>query len=426
MKKRRKKKLWQFPWAYKESVLFLAGLCFTGIVLQVLCGEFPLELLSYPVNIYCGLFIIISLSFFSFWSNNYIYQWISGIPFSVTVLGFFMLLSLFMGLIPQSALDEATIFSQLIIKLGFNSMTSSWLFAIVYSLSLISLGALIIRRSKKFKWSDYAFYLNHFGLWMILFFAGLGAADIKKFQMYVNKGETEWRVYNKNGESLELPLAIRLNDFVMEEYKPKLVIIDKKGKPLPVENPDYVQIEAKHSVTSIMGEYEVLVQRYIHDAMRKDNYFEERKMTGSCPAALVKIKSNKTGFTKEGWISSGSPYIIYQTLQLDSLHTLVMTQPEPKKFLSDITVTKKPNNKEKVSEQISYLLEVNKPIKIGDWSIYQYGYDEKAGKVSNYSSFELVYDPWVNYVYIGMIILALGSISLLWKGNKTNSNYDLG
>ncbi|MCC8173225.1 MAG: hypothetical protein LIO65_02175 [Odoribacter sp.] len=58
--------------------------------------------------------------------------------------------------------------------------------------------------------------------------------------------------------------------------------------------------------------------------------------------------------------------------------------------------------------------------------LYQYGYDTEAGKLSTYSAIELVYDPWVNFVYIGIGLLALGSICMLWGGKKRkNTVYEM-
>ena len=89
-----------------------------------------------------------------------------------------------------------------------------------------------------------------------------------------------------------------------------------------------------------------------------------------------------------------------------------MTKADPKRFLSDITVITKDG------EKIRTTLEVNSPLRVGSWVIYQYGYDEDLGALSNYSSFELVYDPWIYVVYCGLIMLCLGSVFLIWLGRK--------
>ena len=111
---------------------------------------------------------------------------------------------------------------------------------------------------------------------------------------------------------------------------------------------------------------------------------------------------------------------LYMTLPLDSQYCVVMTQAEPKRFMSDVTVITE--HEDDVNAQI----EVNKPLKVGDWMIYQYGYNTQAGKASTYSSFELVYDPWLWSVYIGIILFAMGSVCLLWSGNKkTKKEHDV-
>ncbi len=89
-----------------------------------------------------------------------------------------------------------------------------------------------------------------------------------------------------------------------------------------------------------------------------------------------------------------------------------MTRPEPKRFASDIGVYTRSG------KSVRHLLEVNKPLSIDDWTIYQYGYDNEMGKASAYSSFELVYDPWLKLVYVGIVLFALGSLCLFWTGRK--------
>src|SRR5699024_1780613 len=114
-----------------------------------------------------------------------------------------------------------------IIKLGLRQITSSWPFVIIYGFTLFVLGLVIAKRIHRFKWSDYGFYLNHLGLWLFLFAAGLGSADRLRYVMYVEEGEVEWRVFDEQENMLELDIAIELHDFIMEEYPPKLAIINK-------------------------------------------------------------------------------------------------------------------------------------------------------------------------------------------------------
>ena len=50
--------------------------------------------------------------------------------------------------------------------------------------------------------------------------------------------------------------------------------------------------------------------------------------------------------------------------------------------------------------------------------IYQYDYDKQAGRMSAYSSFELVYDPWLVPAYVGLAMLMAGSAAMLWSGRR--------
>jgi len=407
-----KRHIWQFPWRYTESIFIVLGMIIVGFALQLVLGKFDFILLGNPVNLVAGSITILFLILFAFARNTHFYQWFSGVPFAVSLIGGLLALGIIMGLVPQmQKLDPHT--HDIWTRLGFRQITSSWAFVLVYILTVLSLGSLIVRRLLKFNMKDYAFYFNHIGLWVLLVATGLGAADLKRYVMYVYEGETEWRVYNDNGDVLELPIAIQLNDFIMEEYPPKLTIIDRQtGEPQPLEKPEYYQID-ENNPEGKLGRWTVQIEQYIHQAVRNsDSTYTEVPMPGSTPAALVSVEDTQTREIKKGWVCGGNPSQLYMVLALTDEYSLVMTQPEPKRFISDIQIY---TDDEKTAQAI---LEVNKPLKLGSWMIYQYGYDNVAGKASPYSSFELVYDPWLPGAYIGIILFALGSVCLMWSGNK--------
>lgn len=228
MNNKTKRTIWQFPWRYTESIMMVIGLIVVGFALQLFVGKVDFFQLAYPVNLIIGGSIILFLLLFSFARNSQFYQWFSGVPFSVSLIGGLLILGIAMGLIPQmQKLDPHA--HDMWTLLGLRQVTSCWPFVLVYFVTLLSLGSLIIRRLIRFDWRDYAFYFNHIGLWILLFASGLGAADLRRYVMYVYEGETEWRVYNDNQDILELPIAIQLNDFVLEEYPPKLAVIDRES-----------------------------------------------------------------------------------------------------------------------------------------------------------------------------------------------------
>ena len=79
----------------------------------------------------------------------------------------------------------------------------------------------------------------------------------------------------------------------------------------------------------------------------------------------------------------------------------------PKRFASDITVITEDG------KSVRGTVEVNKPLKVNGWKIYQYGYDVKSGAESPYSTFQLVRDPWILWVYIGIFMMIAGALCLM-------------
>ena len=63
-------------------------------------------------------------------------------------------------------------------------------------------------------------------------------------------------------------------------------------------------------------------------------------------------------------------------------------------------------------------IEVNRPMEIEGWKIYQLSYDETKGRWSDISVFELVRDPWLPVVYTGIIMMMAGAICLFVSAQK--------
>ena len=83
-----------------------------------------------------------------------------------------------------------------------------------------------------------------------------------------------------------------------------------------------------------------------------------------------------------------------------------MPNREPKHFASSVTVYTKSGKTEDA------VIEVNKPLSVDGWKIYQTSYDSAMGKWSQNSVFELVKDPWLPAVYTGFVMMLAGAIFL--------------
>ena len=88
----------------------------------------------------------------------------------------------------------------------------------------------------------------------------------------------------------------------------------------------------------------------------------------------------------------------------------------PKRFASDIQILTQ------TGKNILTTVEVNKPVEVDGWKIYQYGYDTQMGARSQTSILELVSDPWLSLVYTGIYMMLAGAVCMFLFGGKNNGN----
>lgn len=86
---------------------------------------------------------------------------------------------------------------------------------------------------------------------------------------------------------------------------------------------------------------------------------------------------------------------------------------QPKRYASEIVVRTKSGDVKHT------IVDVNKPVRINGWKIYQYGYDTQKGAQSQMSILELVRDPWLPAVYTGIYLMLFGALLMFMrKGRK--------
>ena len=87
----------------------------------------------------------------------------------------------------------------------------------------------------------------------------------------------------------------------------------------------------------------------------------------------------------------------------------------PRRFASDIQILTK------TGKNIQTTVEVNKPVEVDGWKIYQYGYDTQMGPMSQTSILELVSDPWLPLVYTGIYMMLGGAVCMFILGGRRKS-----
>jgi hypothetical protein len=408
VKKKSRRKTWEQPWRYRESFLVVLELMFLGLIFEVLTGGRGAPLLKWPVNVVVGAGILLLLFIIYYrYKSRPMVKWLSSVPAAISAISFFALVTLLLGFIRQDDTDA----NRYLNLLGITHMKNSWLMMISGLYFLTTLGLVALRRAIPLRRKNLGFLLNHAGLWITIAAGYLGSGDLMRLDLTVWEGRPSVsQAMDKRTQQVHtLPFAVRLIDFNIEEYNPKLAIMDGRTGKLSLEEGKALPFVEEGLKTALM-DWDVEVLEYLPGAFRTGDIYIEADSTGNAPAAYVKVVNRASGEESKGWISSGSFRVIQQHLPLDNHNFLIMTVPEPEKYSSDILIV----NEKKEARPLT--LEVNKPFKYRGWKLYQLSYDQRMGKWSKVSVIEAVRDPWLPVVYLGVFLLLAGALYLFWIG----------
>ncbi len=407
-----KRKTWEHPWRYRESFLVVMELALLGLIFQVLAGGRGAPLMKWPVNaiVGAGIILIVAVIYRRFKKQPFV-KWMSSVPAAISAISFFAVVVLLLGFIPQDGASG----NRFVNLMGFSRMKNSWLMMVSGMYFLVILGFVAMRRSSPLNRKNIGFLLNHAGLWITIAAGYLGSGDLEKLNLRLMEEHTAMNLAlnMRTGQIDSLPFAVGLIDFAIQYYNPKMGILDgTTGKLL--EEGESVKIIEEGLSTALL-EWDIEVIRYLPDAysMMHGGGYVERDTMGAAPAALVKVVNRNTGLGQEGWISCGSFMVMFSHLQLDHMHYLAMTTPEPQKYSSDLVIVDPEEGEKRIT------VEVNKPYKHRGWKLYQQSYDKRMGKWSQISVLEAVRDTWLPLVYAGIFMLLAGAAYLFWTGSQT-------
>lgn len=396
-----KKSLWVLPWKYPESFLITLALLLASLGIEFITGAKAPQI-SWPANfVSIVLLANISLLLFLLSRKKAVFKWFYSVPASISSISLFVVPSFLMAAIPQRQTNSLFF---------LYDVTSSWTYFIGVMFFLIILGTVTIKRLVKFSKRDIGFFLNHFGLWLCIATAHLGAGDIQKLNMFLEEGKTVWFGIENGNQTKELDFAIKLRDFSIEEYPAKIAFVDNTSGEIISQNNKPLMIDPHEDLQFNYKNREFSIEKLLMTSAPVMNRFEP--VLGMGATQSTKILKTYKGQVDSFWISSRSILYRQEMHKVDSNTTMLMTQPEAKRFLSEISVY------EKEGAVYDTIIEVNKPINIAGWKIYQTSYDESMGRWSTKSTLELVRDPWLPSVYLGFFLLIAGTIYLVWTGRR--------
>lgn len=407
--------MWRRPWGIKEGFTIGAGLFVTGFLLQATLGRVDWGLFAAPVN-YIALFLYLACLVGAHLLRRrvYLFSWLSTYSAAVPAFAWTAAFTVLMGLTLQ--LSDESVAPRLP---GFSQMVSQWSFVLVYVWLTTCLGLTILRAGFPFRLRKIPFWLMHLGLFIALTCGTLGNADMQRMSMTVKEEGVEWRAEDASGEIHELGIAVELLDFTIDEYPPKLMVIDNgSGDVLPAGKPEHLLLEDGFESGELCGwkiTLEEMLPMAAYMSLGDTARYTPYHSLGATTAVLVTAENLSSGETLEGWVSCGSYVFPYRTMHLDGSNVLIMPDREPQRFASQVNVYSEDG------DAVSGTIEVNKPLKINGWKVYQLSYDETKGKWSDVSIFELVRDPWMPAVYVGIWMLVAGAVCMFFQFGRKKS-----
>jgi hypothetical protein len=391
---------------YQQGFIISLVIFIAGIAIEWITGGKGAALPKWPANLQFGLaFIALLLFMHFFYRQTNIIKWLSRVPAAASAIVFFTLLVLILGLTKQNEPDASEI-SRLT---GLSHVRNSYVLLLSGLYLLTCLGLVALRRLTPFSFKNIGFALNHIGLWIIVFAGSLGSGDLERLTIYVNEGQTVNYAYDRNQEPREVPFKVKLLDFDIKDFPPKLAMIEQPEMKVPkdVKN-NFLQIEK--GMQTKLGKWDITVKEFLPNAIKEGEKFIATEDSFSVPAALIEAKVGAE--TLSGWMSCGNFTNDPTFLFLDNHFALAMTTPTAKEFSSMLEVTQNNGKSETVK------LIVNNPIHVGAWNLYQTSYDEEKGKWSTLSVIEAIRDPWIIFIYIGIGMVLAGAVYLFWIGRN--------
>lgn len=322
-------------------------------------------------------------------------RWLTGIPFAMVFTGAFGVLSIAGGAIPASTIQS---------RLGIDSIWGSWPFLFVSYGMLANICGSCGRRAWPLHYKNVHYQLTHLGLAVALVGGSVSGLTLERGTMVLFPGVPSQVAYDAHDREYRAPFTATLLEFRMETFAPTLAVVSLDGE---TENGMW-QVSGskliKEGIVETIGGFRVEVIRYLPKAVNDGRRWREVPWKTGAPAALVSVRRGKDEVF-EGWVSSGSVATQAAYLPLSPDQALFMNRPRPKVFESDLEI-----DGHKVT------VGVNKPANVGGFALYQFGYDEDAGPASAYSVVEIVRDPGLPIVYVGIFMMLAAAVLHLGQG----------
>lgn len=201
---------------YKQLIGRCALLFLAGTALQLCVGSVDASFLSYPWGLVLAvnyLYLLI-LMYANRGKWKFVHRLYDRLSY-LTSLSSMLVLTLLFGLIPQDASIGGVMD-----WLGFNQMSSSWIFVLFMFHFMTIIGLKAIEDVHHWRERSLLAVLMHVSFFIILVSATFGSDEKVRVRVTAVEGHPVSFGMTERGKQVELPFTIFLKDFSLEEYPP--------------------------------------------------------------------------------------------------------------------------------------------------------------------------------------------------------------
>lgn len=394
-------------WGYKRAFGRCALLFVAGTALQMIFGDIDNGFLRYPWGLIIALNYLYLLVLIHFQKHRW--KWLGQLSdhyACTSALASMVVMTIIFGLTRQDPASEGWVGA-----IGFSRMTSSWAFNLLLLYFTTTTGLAVMEDLQHIRKRRVAAVLSHAAVFVVLVAGIFGSGDKLRVSVTLQKGQPSHWGISREGEQVDLPFVLTLDEFRMEEYAPKLYVLDAMTEQ---SSRDFLSVEQAGDEATIDGWHLTAVENLdMAGHMPDSDEYRAMEHVGAAPAVYVRARNLRTGMEREGWVSCGSFIFEPSYLFLDDRLAVAMPRREAKHYLSRLQVV------EEDGTHHNFDIEVNHPARVGAWRIYQMGYDTQRGRWSEVSVVECVRDGWYSAVHIALwTMLVAGVVMFLTAGGR--------
>jgi hypothetical protein len=205
-----------FSQRYKQMIGRCALLFLAGTALQLYIGNVDTSFLAYPWGLVGAVnYLYILIILYAYQEKLTFVRRMYDRASYITSLASMLILTLLFGLIPQDASIGG-----LIDLLGFNQMSSSWIFVLFLFHFMTIVGLKAIEDVHHWKKHSLPAVLMHVSFFVILVASVFGSGEKVRLRVTAIEGHPVGMGVTDKGKRVELPFTILLKDFSLEEYPP--------------------------------------------------------------------------------------------------------------------------------------------------------------------------------------------------------------